>query len=70
MVCGDIDGSGRDDVVIDFGATLGIWAYCSNSSWDKLNSASPEFMVCGNVDGNLKEDIVVDFGSYGIYIYR
>jgi len=48
---GDIDGSGQDEVIIDFGASYGIWQWMNNSNWVQLHNLSPEFMVTGNIDG-------------------
>jgi hypothetical protein len=39
LVVADLDGGGRDDVVIDFGAP-GLWLYMNNISWESLHSLS------------------------------
>jgi hypothetical protein len=44
---GDLDGSGRDEVVIDFGATWGLWQYANDSAWSQLHPLSPEGIVAG-----------------------
>ncbi|MFQ5617076.1 MAG: hypothetical protein ACE5GO_11540, partial [Anaerolineales bacterium] len=51
LVTGDIDGSGQDDVVGDFG-TFGIWAFMNNSTWVQLNATSSGSLVVGNIDEN------------------
>ena len=46
----DIDGSGKADVVIDFGAP-GLWAWVNNAAWIPLHALSPEGMGGGNLNG-------------------
>ncbi len=38
MVTGDMDGNGKDEVIIDFGSPYGIWVRYNNSSWSKLHN--------------------------------
>jgi hypothetical protein len=52
MVVGDIDGNGCDDLIVDFGATFGIWVRYDDGSWEQLHGMSPEIMEVGNIDGN------------------
>jgi hypothetical protein len=52
MVVGDIDGSGQDDVIIDFGESVGIWARYNDTSWGKLHNSTCESIAVGDVDGN------------------
>ena len=65
MTCGDIDGNGQDDVIIDFGGP-GIWIWMNNEKWEKLHTLSPEIMTCGDIDGNGRDDVIIDFGGPGI----
>jgi hypothetical protein len=52
MEVGNVDGSGSDEVIIDFGYQYGIWMRKNDNSWVKLHcSISPESMVTGNLDG-------------------
>lgn len=41
IISADMDGNGRDDVVIDFGLPYGIWVRMNNASWVKLHDLSP-----------------------------
>lgn len=41
----------KDDIVVDFGS-IGLWTRMNDSSWKKLNNASPDQLVIGDVDGN------------------
>ena len=36
ITCCDIDGNGRDDVIIDFGPGAGSWVRMNNSTWSAL----------------------------------
>ncbi len=51
MVTGDLDGNGKDDTVIDFGATVGLWKWMNDGAWVKLHGLSPENLAIGNLDG-------------------
>jgi hypothetical protein len=48
IATGDLDGSGEDDVIIDFGAS-GIWVYYNNTTWTKLHKSGAEIIVTGAV---------------------
>ncbi len=50
MVTGDLDNSGQDEVIIDFGDTYGLWIRMNNSSWSKLHSLSAESMVTTQIE--------------------
>ncbi len=54
IITGDIDGSGRDDVIIDYGTGTGngIWVRMNNSTWVLLNTVSPEIITSANMNGN------------------
>ena len=50
---GDMDESGRDDVIFDFGLGQGIWSWFMNSgTWLQIHPLSPESVTTGNIDGN------------------
>ena len=51
MIAADIDGSGRDEVIISFPG-FGVWAWMNNESWRQLHARNPEGMAAGNLDGN------------------
>ncbi|MFQ5964326.1 MAG: fibronectin type III domain-containing protein, partial [Candidatus Scalinduaceae bacterium] len=63
ITIGDIDGNGKDDVVVDYGSGVGVWAVMNNSTWKKLHAVSPEIMTTADIDGNGQEDVFIDFGS-------
>ena len=52
MAATDLDGNGRDDLVIDFGAPFGVWVYMNQQSWSQLHALSPSEIVAGDLDGN------------------
>ena len=51
IVTGDIDGDAKADILVDFGATYGLWAFMNNATWTQLHSVSPEQVITGEVDG-------------------
>jgi hypothetical protein len=56
------------DLVVDFGATFGVWEYVDATNWAQLHTVSPEGMVTGDMDGNGKDDVILDFGSLGTWV--
>lgn len=68
LAVGDLDGSGVDDVVVDFGAG-GVWRYMNGTSWVQVHGLNPAHMTVGDLDGNGKDDIVLDFSGYGLWVY-
>ncbi len=69
ITTGDIDGNGKDDLIIDFGNTIGLYIRYDNGSWAKIHTFSPEIMAIGDVDGNGQDDIILGFGDpWGTYI--
>jgi hypothetical protein len=68
IATGDLDGSGQDDVIIDFGAS-GIWVYYNDITWTKLHKSSPEIIATGDMDGSGEDDVIIDFGASGIWVY-
>jgi hypothetical protein len=70
----NIDGTGKNDFIIDFGPEYGLWIYRNNGTWFKLHDLSPALMAYGNgnIDGDVNhmDDLTIDFGpGYGIWIY-
>ncbi|MFA5142975.1 MAG: hypothetical protein WC522_02240 [Candidatus Omnitrophota bacterium] len=70
IITADLDGNGKDEIIINFGTQYGIWIYYNNSTWAKLHDLSPESVTAGDLDASGKDDIIIDFGpQYGIWIY-
>jgi len=49
LVVGDLDGEGRDEIVVDFGGSLGLWAWFNNSAWKQLHPLSPKSLQIGEL---------------------
>lgn len=63
MTKADINHSGHQDLVIDFGPGTGIWAWLDNSSWKQLDTNSGVRGVTADFDQYNVDDLVVDFGA-------
>lgn len=49
MLATDLDGGGRADLVVDFGAA-GLWVKYNNGAWMKIHPASPQEIAAGGFD--------------------
>ncbi len=68
ITAGDIDGSGQDDVIIDYGPGHGIWMQMNNNGWVMLHDQSSEIITTGDIDGNGQDEVIINFGlDYGIW---
>jgi uncharacterized repeat protein (TIGR03803 family) len=67
MVTGDLDGTGVDDAVIDFGQGIGLYAWMNHATWTLLNTSSPTLMVTGDIDSNGHDDLVAVFPGLGTW---
>lgn len=67
MVSADLDGSGIDDLVINFGSGVGVYAWLNHATWTFLHPSSPSRMVTGDLDNNGHDDLVVVFPGYGTW---
>jgi hypothetical protein len=54
IATGNIDGDagGKDDVIIDFGPSAGVWVMYNDSSWSNISDLSPEGISSEDMDGN------------------
>jgi hypothetical protein len=50
LILGDLDGDGRDEIVVDFGADSGLWAWVNDSFWIQVNRLSPEGLATGHLN--------------------
>ncbi len=68
----DMDGNGKDEVIIDFGHLNGLWIRRDNGTLARLDPVSPDILATGDIDGNGKNDVVIDFefGDFpGLWIF-
>ena len=47
LLLADLDGTGKDEVIVDFGPTYGLWQYVNDSAWSQLNAISPAGLAAG-----------------------
>ncbi len=60
----------KNDLIIDFGDTYGLWLKMNNSDWVQLHSLSPKSMVTADIDASGQDDVIIDFGTqYGIWVW-
>jgi hypothetical protein len=68
LVTGDVDGNQEDDVIADFGSTLGgIFIKRNLGGWIQLHNFSEALMATGDLDNSGRDDVVVDFGGIGLW---
>ncbi|TGN99739.1 hypothetical protein PN36_34320 [Candidatus Thiomargarita nelsonii] len=64
------NGAVKNDLIIDFGDTYGLWLKMNNSNWVQLHNLSADSMITANLDGNDQDEIIIDFGeTYGIWAW-
>lgn len=68
MASANFDGNVVDDLIIDFGDSLGVWLWMNNTTWVQLHTMSPSLMAVDDLDGNGRDDIVLDFTGYGVFV--
>ena len=58
------------ELVIDFGATYGLWIHSYGAGWNQVHPLSPKATVSTDLDGNDIDDLVVDFGApHGVWTW-
>jgi probable HAF family extracellular repeat protein len=70
VTAADVDGNGLDDVVMDFGATYGVWLWLNHTTWMPLHGLSPTEVAVGDLDGNGQDELVLNFPGHGVWIWR
>jgi len=70
IVSADIDGDGKDELVVSF-VGWGLYLYePEDQTWDSINTVLPEKIVAVDIDGDAKDELVISFPGYGLYIYE
>ena len=67
MAAGDVDGSGRADLILDFPGA-GVWIWLNNSAWVQLHPANVAAMATGDLDGNGQAEVILDFPAAGTWV--
>ena len=62
ITAGDMNGNGKDEVIIDYGTGKGIGIQMDNDTVVQLHKLSPETITTCDIDGGGQDDIIVDFG--------
>jgi len=73
IVVGNLDGENGDEIIADFGPSIGIWAFgLSNdwyedaqtgNRWMQLNADTAEEMITADLDGDGIDELICDFGA-------
>ncbi len=63
-------GRDHDDVAVDFGPGVGLWAWTSDDTWFQLHSLSPTGMAMFDVNGDGDDDVVASFAGAGIWWFN
>ena len=67
MATGDVDGSGQDDLLLDFPGA-GVWIWLNSTSWVQLHPANAAAIATGDLDGNGQAEVILDFPTAGTWI--
>lgn len=70
MVTGDLDGNFVDDLVVDFGTGIGVYAWMNHATWQYIHFSSPSQMVTGDLDDTGQDDVVFDFPGFGLWLFN
>ena len=70
LAAGDLDGNGVSDLVIDFGASFGVWVLHNGTTWAQLHTLTTEGITTGDLDGNGHDEVIIDFGGLGVWSYE
>lgn len=58
-----------NDIVLNLGPPLGVWAYLNDSTMVQINAANPNKIVLADVDGDSFDEVIADFGpDHGLWI--
>jgi hypothetical protein len=67
MTTGDLDGNREDDLIVNFGVGIGVYAWMNHAQWRFIHPSSPSQMATGDLDGNQHDDLILAFPGYGIW---
>jgi hypothetical protein len=68
MAAGDVTGDGKDELLVDFGPTYGVWMF--NNTFTQLHGMTSQDLLLGDLDGNGRSDVLIDFGpGVGLWLF-
>lgn len=67
MVTGDLDGGGQDDIIVNFGPGVGVYAWMNHAAWTFIHPLSTSQMVTGDLDHDGRDDLVAVFPGHGVW---
>jgi hypothetical protein len=47
IMLADRGGNGKDEIIIDFGPTYGLWQHANDSVWSQIHALSPLSLAVG-----------------------
>ena len=70
IVAADIDGDGKDELVVSF-VGWGLYTYEPvGDIWQQINTAIPDEIIAVDIDGDGNDELVISFTGYGLYVFE
>ena len=70
MAVGDFDGSGEDDLFVDLGSPVGVWAYMNDATVIFFAPFSLEAMAAGDIDNSGQDDLILSVAGFGTFVFK
>jgi ELWxxDGT repeat protein len=70
MTHGDFDGSGQDDLLLDFGGATGLQVLLNGTSVSPLGNVPVVAMTSGDVDNSGQDDIILSITGVGTIVFK
>lgn len=69
MAIGTLGSSMKDELILNFGPTYGLWQYDQTHGWQQWNPVAPSQVVPVDLNGDGTDELVAAFTGYGLYAY-